>query len=123
MTSCRCTLGSHAHHRGRPCENIGIEADGLCEPCHELVMHDSSGPLDRVDRVAVFADLVRHALTEWTSQTVERVRTDQAFAALLQNRWLALIGDVHHDRPLPVDAQLHDGALRQLLVMAIREKI
>ena len=108
MTSCQCIVVTHAHHRDRPCENMGIEASGLCEACHQLMMHESSGPLERVGQAERFADLVRHALAEWTSEVVERVRTNRDFATLLQNRWFALIGDVRHDQRLPVEGQLHD---------------
>ena len=85
-------------------------------------MHESSGPLERVDQAEIFAGRVRDALTEWTSEVVERVRTNRDFATLLQNKWLALIGDVHHDQRLSVEGQLHDGDLRPLLVMAVREE-
>lgn len=74
-----------------------------------------------MEQPEVFAELVRYALAEWTSEVVESVRTDKKFATLLENRWLALVGEGHHDRHVPVEAQLQDEDLRHLLVMAVHE--
>lgn len=54
MTGCRCKILTHAHHAGRPCENIGSESDGLCPACHELVTKADTGSL-----LDAFADLRR----------------------------------------------------------------
>lgn len=54
MTGCLCKVFTHTHHRGRPCENIGTESDGLCRACHLLTMKDGTDLL-----LDAFADLRR----------------------------------------------------------------
>jgi hypothetical protein len=45
MTGCHCKVSTHAHHRGRPCENIGTEPDGRCRACSTLTTKDGAGLL------------------------------------------------------------------------------
>lgn len=102
--------------------------------------HPESEPIDQIEGVRcdavdrdekerrsvmqnpdLFVELVRSALTEWTSDVVERLKTDKDLATQLQTRWLELIDVVKHDRQLPDEAQLNTNDLRLLLVLAVNE--